>query len=70
MRETIMIEKDEHRVEAIDLERVIFDPEYRRAVIEELKALRRAEEQEAAEDSASDTGERDEDGRGLPFAAD
>ena len=65
------MQKNEHRVEAIDLERVIFDPEYRRAVMEELRALRRAEEKEAIDDSAFDTGERDagEDDRILPSAA-
>jgi len=32
------------RVECIDLDRVIFDPEYRRAVIEALAAQRQAEQ--------------------------
>jgi hypothetical protein len=64
------MQKNEHRVEAIDLERVIFDPEYRRAVMEELRALRRAEEKEAIDDSAFDTGEAGEDDRILPSAAD
>lgn len=36
-----------NRVEAIDLDRVIFDPEYRRAVIEALAAQRQAEQSAA-----------------------
>lgn len=44
-------------MDAIDLERVIFDPEYRRAVIDELKALRRDDRQEAAEPREDDRGE-------------
>lgn len=37
-----IMQKD--RVESIDLDRVIFDPEYRRAVIEALAAQRQAEQ--------------------------
>lgn len=43
-----------NRVEAIDLDRVIFDPEYRRAVIEALAAQRQAE-QSAAPAEVEDT---------------
>lgn len=57
----------DHRVNAIDLERVIFDPEYRRAVIDELKALRREERQEEADSSSEGGGEpyADEDNHFL-----
>lgn len=48
---------DKQRVDAIDLERVIMDPEYRRAVIDELKALRREEKQEGPESSLDRRGE-------------
>ncbi len=54
-------------MDAIDLERVIFDPEYRRAVIDELRALRREEKQEVVESSSQDRGEAyaDEDNHFL-----
>ena len=48
---------ENHHVDAIDLERVIMDPEYRRAVIDELKALRRDDKQEDAESSLDGRGE-------------
>ena len=55
------MEKENHRVDAIDLERVIMDPEYRRAVIDELKALRHDEKEEEAESSMDGRGERHAD---------
>ena len=51
------MQSDENRVEAIDLERVIFDPEYRRAVIDELKALR--QDERTADESAYGRGHSD-----------
>ena len=51
------MQSEEHRVDAIDLERVIFDPEYRRAVIDELKALRHDERM--ADQSAYGRGDSD-----------
>jgi len=49
------MQSDDHHVDAIDLERVIFDPEYRRAVIDELKALR--QDEKTAEQSAFGRGD-------------
>ena len=50
-----MSKNEDHRVDAIDLERVIYDQEYRRAVIDELKALRQDERE--AEQSADGRGD-------------
>lgn len=47
---------DHRQTETIDLDRVLFDPEYRRVVMAELKAQRRSEASPAA--SRSPQGER------------
>ena len=44
-------------VETIDLDRVLFDPEYRRAVIEALAMQRQAEQSAASADAKETIGD-------------
>ena len=52
------MQAEKRRTEIIDLERAIYDPEYRRSVIDSLRIQYRASLADKASDPASPSGER------------